>query len=109
MSAQALAVFGEGADPPPLNTDPSRLVATSEVEAARRSACVICPSFSSSDIRDSRSVTRAATGCVGSWYGSAADRAVGAGATPTPPAPTASETSMQRRQATRRVRVLNGT
>src|SRR3954468_19390424 len=68
MSAQEAAVFGDGAEPPPLRTEPIRDAATSGAEAARRSICVIWPILSSSDMRESRSSTRWATGGAGSRY-----------------------------------------
>src|SRR3954468_5310987 len=70
MSAHEAAVFGDGAEPPPLSTEPIRDAATSDAEAARRSTCVIWPILSSSDMRESRSSTRSATGSDGSRYGS---------------------------------------
>src|SRR3954452_14256631 len=70
MSAHEAAVFGDGAEPPPLSTEPIRDAATSGGEAARRSTCVIWPILSSSDMRESRSSTRWATGSDGSQYGS---------------------------------------
>ena len=74
MSAQPVALLSAGAEPPPESTEPIRYVARSPGWPARaaRSTWVICPIFSSSDIRDSRSSTRAATGRLGSWYGRAA-------------------------------------
>src|SRR3954464_7635363 len=71
MSAQEAPVLGDGAEPPPLRTDPRPEVARSLGVTTLRSACVICPIFSSSDIRASRSFTRAATGCDASLYGGA--------------------------------------
>src|SRR3954447_26929163 len=70
MSAHDAAVFGDGAEPPPLSTEPILYAATSDAEAARRSTCVIWPILSSSDMRESRSPTRWATGSDGSRYGS---------------------------------------
>src|ERR1041384_211003 len=69
MSAQLVALFGDGAEPPPDSSEPSRNWVICAPETALRSACVICPSFSSSDIRLSRSLTRVATGRLGSLYG----------------------------------------
>lgn len=62
-------LFVAGADPPPESTEPMRYVARSEGAAASAvlSTWVICPTFSSSDIRASRSSTRCATGNDGSW------------------------------------------
>src|SRR4051812_3295977 len=69
MLAQLVAVFGDGAEPPPDSTEPSRnwVIWAGVTEA--RSAWVIWPSLSSRLIRPSRSVTRVAIGSVGSWYG----------------------------------------
>src|SRR5262245_45918950 len=69
MSAHAAGVLGLGAEPPPESTEPSRNVVMSEVVTVPRSAWVIWPTFSSSVIRDIRSVTRSAGLSVGSWYG----------------------------------------
>ena len=65
-------MFGLGAEPPPESTDPNRnwVICAGVTEA--RSAWVIWPSFSSRLMRDNRSLTRVATGWVGSWYGSTA-------------------------------------
>src|SRR5690242_1859867 len=74
MSAQDVALFGLGAEPPPESTEPIRYAARSlgAEASAVRSTCVIWPTFSSSDMRESRSSTRCATGSEGSWYGSPA-------------------------------------
>src|SRR5262249_6353678 len=69
MSAQLVALFGDGAEPPPDSTEPSRDWVICAPDTEPRSACVICPSFSSSVIRLSRSLTRVATGRLGSLYG----------------------------------------
>src|SRR3954468_21473968 len=93
MSAHDAAVFGDGAEPPPLSTEPILYAATSDGEAARRSTCVIWPILSSSDMRESRSPTRWATGSDGSRHGSARPRrATGSdgsryGSLPPPPPP----------------------
>src|SRR5829696_364933 len=80
MSAQPVAVFGAGADPPPDSSDPRPYAAMSAVVVtAPRSAWVIWPIFSSRVIRPSRSVTRTGTGWVGSWYGAPAAFATPAG------------------------------
>src|SRR4051794_28836169 len=70
MSAHEAAVFGDGAEPPPLSTEPIRDAATSDADAACRSTCVIWPILSSGDMRDIRSSTRGATGSDESRYGS---------------------------------------
>src|SRR3954453_21475381 len=72
MLAQDVAVFGLGAEHPPESTEPSRNWVICALVTEPRSAWVIWPSFSSRLIRDSRSLTRVATGWVGSWYGSTA-------------------------------------
>src|SRR6266508_93066 len=77
ISAQAAAVLGVGAEPPPDSSEPRRYVARSDCGlSALRSAWVIWPTLSSRDIRESRSLTRAGTGSDGSWYGSGAAVAV---------------------------------
>src|SRR5258708_16361471 len=69
MSAQPVAVLGDGAEPPPDRIDPTRNCVICAPLIDMRSAWVICPSFSSSDIRLIRSLTRVATGRLGSLYG----------------------------------------
>src|SRR5688572_19301535 len=69
MLAQDVALLGEGAEPPPESSEPSRNWVICAFETAARSAWVIWPIFSSRLIRESRSLTRVATGRVGSWYG----------------------------------------
>ena len=66
MLAQLVALFGEGAEPPPDSSEPSRNCVIWPLDTAFRSAWVIWPSFSSRLIRPSRSLTRAATGWLGS-------------------------------------------
>src|SRR5690242_13963949 len=78
MSAHAVGVFGDGAEPPPDRIEPTRKVVTSAVLMAARSACVIWPTLSAKDIRGSRSATRAAGLNDGSWYGNAKVAAVAA-------------------------------
>src|SRR5690349_16208432 len=69
MLAHDVALFGDGAEPPPESSDPRRNCVICALVTALRSAWVIWPSFSSRLIRDSRSLTRVATGRLGSWYG----------------------------------------
>src|SRR3954449_4249047 len=57
MSAQPVGELSGGAEPPPESTEPSRYSRTSSGVTAARSAWVICPTLSSSDIRLSRSST----------------------------------------------------
>ena len=65
MSAQPVAVFGVGTEPPPESSEPSRyLVMSLPSPTAARSAWVICPILSAVDMRDIRSATRVATGRV---------------------------------------------
>ncbi len=93
MSAQPVAVLGAGTDPPPDSTDPIRYVARSDTGlSAARSACVICPTLSSSDMRDSRSFTLAATLRLGSLYGGVSSALAGCGCSTTPNAARASIT-----------------
>src|SRR5665213_4371882 len=78
MSAQPVGVFGVGVSPPPDSSDPTSharrsladvlLVVPASVNWLR-SACVIWPIFSASDIRDSRSLTRWEIGRLGLRYG----------------------------------------
>src|SRR3977135_33631 len=69
MFAQPVAVLGDGAEPPPDSTEPIRNCVICALLTDIRSAWVIWPSFSSSDIRLIRSATRVATGWLGSLYG----------------------------------------
>src|SRR5262245_9136235 len=71
MLAQLVGVFGDGAEPPPDSSEPSRNCVICALFTDARSACVICPIFSSSVIRLIRSLTRVATGKLGSLYGCA--------------------------------------
>ena len=66
MSAQPVAVFGLGAEPPPDNTEPRAKLVMSALLTEPRSACVIWPIFSSSVIVDISWLTRVATGSDGS-------------------------------------------
>src|SRR5450432_1622487 len=78
MSAQPVGVFGVGVSPPPESSDPTSharrslaellLVVAASVNM-KRSACVIWPIFSASDIRDNRSLTRWEIGRLGLRYG----------------------------------------
>ena len=63
MSAHARGVLGVGTEPPPDRTLPTLQVVTGVASSYSdpRSACVICPTFSSRVMRDTRSVTRART------------------------------------------------
>ena len=83
MLAQLVALFGDGAEPPPESSEPRRNWVIWALETALRSAWVIWPSFSSRLIRPSRSLTRVATGRLGSWYGKGAARAADGANTPT--------------------------
>jgi hypothetical protein len=60
MSAHASGVFGVGTEPPPESTlpRPSSVISAPLAAIAARSACVIWPTFSASDMRESRSATR---------------------------------------------------
>src|SRR3954466_9096205 len=69
MSAQPVAVLGDGAEPPPDSTEPIRNCVIWALLIDIRSAWVIWPIFSSSVIRLIRSATRVATGWLGSLYG----------------------------------------
>src|SRR5687767_6140359 len=71
MFAQLVALFGDGDEPPPDRIDPSRELVMSAAVTDARSAWVIWPIFSSSDIRGRRSATRVETGRLGSSYGNA--------------------------------------
>jgi hypothetical protein len=78
MSAQPVGVFGVGVSPPPDSSEPTSqarrsladvlLVVDASVNM-ERSACVISPIFSGSDIRDIRSETRREIGRLASRYG----------------------------------------
>src|SRR5688500_10522125 len=72
MLAQDVALFGDGAEPPPDSSEPSRNWVICALVTEARSAWVIWPIFSSRLIRGSRSATRVATGRLGSWYGKTA-------------------------------------
>src|SRR4051794_26730612 len=96
MSAQPVAVLGEGAEPPPDSTDPIRNCVICALLTDPRSAWVIWPSFSSSVIRLIRSLTRVATGRLGSLYGGVW-AAAGAGAYSQAASPAASAAAPARR------------
>src|ERR1700755_1352472 len=71
MSCQPAGVFCVGVEPPPDRIEPRLYLAMSLLEgSARRSACVIWPTFSASVIRPRRSETRWSTGSELSRYGS---------------------------------------
>src|SRR5438477_12863010 len=70
--AQDVALFGDGADPPPERIEPSRNWVICALVTDARSAWVIWPIFSSRLMRESRSSTRVGTGRLGSRYGSPA-------------------------------------
>src|SRR6185437_9037926 len=72
MLAQDVALFGDGAEPPPDRIEPSRNWVICALVTDPRSAWVIWPIFSSRLIRESRSFTRVGTGRLGSRYGSPA-------------------------------------
>src|SRR6266545_345304 len=69
MSAQDVALFGEGADPPPDSSEPRAKLVMSALLTALRSAWVIWPIFSSSVMLAISWLTRVATGSDGSGYG----------------------------------------
>ncbi len=60
MSAHAVGLFCVGVEPPPESSEPSSHVVIRlwSLLTAPRSACVICPTFSASVMRESRSRTR---------------------------------------------------
>jgi hypothetical protein len=73
IATHASGVFGVGVEPPPESTEPSLNVATivaspNGAERAPRSAWVIWPIFSSSVMRDRRSLTRRPIGALASRY-----------------------------------------
>src|SRR3954467_5222453 len=71
MSAHASGVFSGGTEPPPdrIEPSPSALIGVGSVKTESRSAWVIWPTFSSSVIRWSRSLTRWLTGSRAFSYG----------------------------------------
>jgi hypothetical protein len=66
MSAQEVAVFGDGAEPPPDSSEPSAKLVMSALLTEPRSACVICPIFPSNVMFAISWLTRVATGSDGS-------------------------------------------
>ena len=69
MSAHAFGVFSVGVEPPPDRIEPMFpvLITLGSASTRWRSVCVIWPIFSSSVIRDRRSLTRLETGWRASW------------------------------------------
>jgi len=66
-AAQPAAETSGISELPPLRTDPTKYLPTSSGDVRKEwSGCVICPTFSSSVIRPSRSSTRSAIGRVAS-------------------------------------------
>ncbi len=64
-------MLGVGVEPPPDSSEPRSYAAMSPpLPTAPRSAWVICPAFSSGDMRESRSATRLRTGNSAFRYGS---------------------------------------
>src|SRR3954449_8634526 len=79
IAAQAAGVLGVGVEPPPDNTDPRFhwAITVGSGATAARSAWVICPIFSASVMRPSRSATRRSIGTRASRYGRGAGRDTG--------------------------------